>query len=196
MFLGSKECILLVLKRDKSTILNTIDKPNRMLKMGRSFFFYVHECVNISSIENENVRSDMMWKDYKFEFEEGKYGSIFRLSSQRDKFRVTWSTILKGRSDSVQLWYKSTHFRNVFPAFKNKRRTASGLLNLQNYLFEEMFLDRVQFAHVQNSFYHSILIESNKDLIEKEQTVKSSTLVISRSNDFSVLLKEIDDAFC
>ena len=70
---------------------------------------------------------------------------------------VTWADVFHGGRAGIQVWTKRNSYRNLFSEFKNRKKIESGLLQLMNVFFDELFGGMIQLSGLLNCYHRTIL---------------------------------------
>jgi hypothetical protein len=145
-----------------------------------------------------DVKSGISQLDLKDGFENKNSGCLinFGLDDEQDNIYklITWSMVLHGKTDGIQVWTKRKDFRNLSTAFNNRKKTNDGLISFLNTMYLEMFGDRMQCLYLLSCFYRT--------QIKQKQIKNKMTNANSNSNErffegesYHRLINEIDLTF-
>ena len=119
--------------------------------------------------------------DYLADFGNHNYGCTLQFSLQHSTL-LTWTSVLEGRKDGIQVWRRSHDFRNVFLNYSARIKTSSGLMSLTNLLYGEIYGDRVQALHILDCHNRATITAQNRQVKEYESIVQSNAPVIFEPN--------------
>ena len=194
--------------------------PSSVVEFGSRKKYRVYECVVLSSPSSEKVdNGELSYLDINHGFTHGNFGCFISLLEPTliDKYKngmlfnpnedanvmLTWYEVLNGRMDGVQVWKKLVGpMSDLYPLFRRRKKKLESLRLLVNFLYPELFGDRLQCQTLLTCFYRSMSEHLNAQSVASTSlptstalTTKSSSSANFKGNTFRELIERIDTVF-
>ena len=140
------------------------------------------------------VTSGMHISDYMCGFGNHNYGCHLSFDSEIS-FLLPWKVVLDGTVGGIQVWRRSNEYRNVFPNYANRIKTARGIQALTNRLFGEVYGDRIQALHILDCHNRATVTMQNRQIKEYNIKILSLKQVTFDGDDYNTLLRTCDESF-
>ena len=144
------------------------------------------------------VQNGMHHSDYSAGFGNHNYGCNLKFGNESNEIYnslITWTEVLNGKMDGLQIWRIGGTFRNVYQNFCDRRKTNEGIIAVLNTLFQEVYGDRIQCMHLIHCYYRSTIISQQKYINEIEIINKARTPIELSGPAYDELLITCDKAF-
>ena len=96
---------------------------------------------------------------------------------------ITWTEVLNGKMDGLQIWRIGGTFRNVYQNFCDRRK------------FQEVYRDHIHCMHLIHCYYRSTIISQQKYIKEIDIINKAHTPIEPSGHAYDDLLITCDKAF-
>ena len=167
--------------------------------------YYVFEGIILTSSESSMVKAGFIPDtNLKWMFGVGNSGSLisFEVNNKiSDKsILVTWTHVLTGRKDGIQVWSQRDNIRNLSENFRNLRRKDNNaskseeyMLSFLNNVYPELYGDVTQLRALLSTYYKSLSsIKSNNTVPD---TIIDLAEVDMNRPDVQQFLRDIDNSF-
>lgn len=138
--------------------------------------------------------------DLTWAFGIGNSGSniAFEVNSETDPkaILVTWTHVLTGKMDGIQVWSKRNSIRNLSQNFNNlvnAKNAEASLLSLLNNIYPEIYGDSVQLGLLL-AFYYKGLAQVRKKEKNKSNLINLDHIEMN-DNAVKELIEEIDNTY-
>ena len=145
----------------------------------------------------DQVINGMHAKDYESGFGHHNYGCTIDFVSEKETYSLllTWSEILEGRRQGIQVWYVSDSYKEVSSNFHDRRKTSQGVTALFNLLYDEVYGDRLQSMHLINCFNRATVRNQNKTIRDYDKIISDNKPIVLDGEVYNSFLEKCNDTF-
>ena len=136
-------------------------------------------------------------RDYELDFRSHNYGCTVDFVSEQQTYSLllTWSEIVSGRRNGIQVWHFGDTYRDVYQNFADRSKTSQGLNALFNTLYDEVYGDRLQSLYLMNCFNRATNKNLNKTIRQYDVIINDNKPIILDGDAYNRLLDKCNDSF-
>ena len=144
---------------------------------------------------SSRVCDGMIRDDLEFGFANGNFGSYVNFNDFNVDRLITWSEVLHGRSDFLQVWARDTDMRDLLPLFEKKRRSLENLNRLVHNFYLEYYGDRLSISLMLNCYYKALNKQRVSECLQLKNIINAIEPPLLVGDAYDNLLSTVDNTF-